>query len=654
MMTKDRAVASLGQGSLLKPVQVREALKANDRLKLYLTLLQAAAQHAASPQRPAADLAREVAAADIAREDARWLRDLPGGATLEAQTLHLPGLSRLAERLRHDLRTMARPALDDVDADPELSQRAGHWDEWLGSSCTGDALGLPQLAQLTHARRQEGDSLHLLVMDLHKAVNRVAAGVSGENVAGAHCWQLAEDGSDRPRIAAFMRGLSRTRALKLDHPGLDTAATRDGDRLLIQNDIGTNDAHVLVLQVQGLAITLTYSELHRQRFAFFQRQLEQVGAQWSGVELKTTPGLNAGAGYQVGTARFEAKDLDELDRRLEDIGRRIVFLIDWNRARKRLLAFVDKEGAVAVLQETTRRECGHMAWLAMGGERLVWSAMASQGGAFRLGERLDDVMGEDTAVALLADVLELAHHAVERHQPAALVADETRLLFARRLAGRRDGLDLLAEHAALCHALAQAVRDGLAHGVERDLPAAEALSARAKAWERQADELVMRARTRAERQPRWQPLAALMQRADDVADPLEEAAFVLSLIADDHHQGWGHGVRAALRELAEAVLTAVQDHVKAVAIARSLGEDSDAADQDEVIDVLWRVVQAERQCDELLRSARRALVREVRDPASLQLGNELANALELSSDALLAIGYALRERALQRVVGAPS
>ncbi|TIV02405.1 MAG: phosphate transport regulator, partial [Mesorhizobium sp.] len=67
------------------------------------------------------------------------------------------------------------------------------------------------------------------------------------------------------------------------HPGLDTAATRDGARLLIQNDIGTNDAHVLVIQMEGLSITLTYSDLHERRFAFFQELLSEIGAQWSGV-----------------------------------------------------------------------------------------------------------------------------------------------------------------------------------------------------------------------------------------------------------------------------------------------------------------------------------------------------------------------------------
>ena len=53
-----------------------------------------------------------------------------------------------------------------------------------------------------------------------------------------------------------MRGPNRTAPLKFDHPGLATSATRDGDRLVIQNDIGANDAHVLVLSVGLCDVTL--------------------------------------------------------------------------------------------------------------------------------------------------------------------------------------------------------------------------------------------------------------------------------------------------------------------------------------------------------------------------------------------------------------
>jgi len=57
-MDKQQAVASLDQASpglasLLQPAQLRAALRANDRLKLYLSVLQAALAHARAPREPA-------------------------------------------------------------------------------------------------------------------------------------------------------------------------------------------------------------------------------------------------------------------------------------------------------------------------------------------------------------------------------------------------------------------------------------------------------------------------------------------------------------------------------------------------------------------------------------------------------------------------
>ena len=120
----------------------------------------------------------------------------------------------------------------------------------------------------------------------------------------------------------------------------------------------------------------------------------------------------------------------------------------------------------------------------------------------------------------------------------------------------------------------------------------------------------------------------------------------------EHHHHWGPEVRETLTALANTVLTATQDHVKALAVARTLGETSDGADHDEFLAASWRVLQAERQCDELLRTARRALAHECRkhaDAVALTLGNELAAAVEQASDALLALSYGLRERAFRRI-----
>jgi uncharacterized protein Yka (UPF0111/DUF47 family) len=642
-MHKTKAVSSLGEHRLMLPAWVKAALSANDRLKVYLTVFQAASAHASHPDAHVPDLGKEMAAAGLT---APWLHDVAAVARRIDQDLLVPDMPRLVKCLQDDLATMARPALETSAPESKTHARVKHWLEWL-RALPPDRLSARQVDALTHGHRDAGDSLHLLVMDLHKQINKLSAELASEVIAGANVWDVLPQ--DRPRIAAFMRGLNRTAVLKFDHPGLDTAATRDGERLLLQNDIGTNDAHVLVLQVTDRAITLTYSDLHRIRFEFFQSLLAPFGAKWSQVEARTSATLNQGAAYSVGTASFECADDAAVEAALEGIASRIVFLIDWNRARKRLQAFVGKEEAIAVLAEVARLDIGHRAWLQAGGERLVFGAMQAAGeGAFQIGDRLDDVIGQADAHAFLVAVMRLACEAMRRGQPAALVADETRMLLAQHVRQRTSEFDLLAEHAAYCQTLAQAVSDGLAHGAERSGKAAAELAAQSKVWERKADHLVMQAREKAERQPRWRPVAALVGQSDDVADSLEEAAFLISLIADHHLTGWNDQVRKVLRQLAATVLQATQDQVKALAIARTLNSNSEAVDNDAFLRATWRVLQAERQCDSLLRDARRVILGTVQDAPSLMLANDLACGLELASDRLLAAAYALRDLAFDK------
>jgi uncharacterized protein Yka (UPF0111/DUF47 family) len=641
MMQKTEAISVLGERSLLLPGWIKAALSANDRLKLYLSVLQAALAHADDPNTGALDLSAELAAAHV---DAPWLLDMPGGAALVDGELLVPDLHHLVERLSEDLATMAKPLLESDHDAAALRERTQHWLTML-DSLEGERISRSQLQALTRGRNAEGeDSFHVLVMDLHRALNQLASSLSSEEIDGAHVWQLQP--ADRPLVVAFMRGLNRTARLKFEYPGLETAVTRDGNRVLLQNDIGTNDAHVLVIQIESMTVTLSYSDLHRQRFEFLQALLAPLGAKWTGVQSKVSPTLNEGAAYTFGTARFECTDEHALDTTLEGIGSRIVFLIDWNRARKRLLPFVDKKAAIAVLLDAAQSDAGHMAWLKAGGEAMIYAAMQDVGqGVFRIGDRLDAILGTADAKAFLVDVLKTASRLLADGHPVALVADETRMLLARRVRQHNREFELLEEHAAYCNALAQAVSDGLMHDVVAgdDADAAQALAARAKVWERQADHLVMRAREQAHRQPRWQPFAHLLELSDDIADALEESAFLMSLIADDHRQGWNDDVRDTLSRLAQTVLLATQEHVKALAIARSLGDSSDASDTDSFLAALWNVLRSERECDELLRTTRRAILAVVRDAPALMLANDLATTLETASDRLLVAGYALRD-----------
>ena len=643
-MLKEKAVAALGQKRLLLPAWITAALKANDRLKLYLSMLQAASAQADAHRDEGGGEWHAAWGAELQRaglQDASWIQEMVLHAYRDEGQLMLAHQARMMQALATDVQTMARPIIE--AAVPEaagLQARVHTWQETLQKLGHAEGLDPAALQALTRGDRHAGDSLHLLVMDMHRTLNALASQVETENLDGAHVWNILPE--DRPLVRAFMRGLARTAALKFGHPGLDTAVTRDGARLLIQNDIGTNDAHVLVIEVEEHGISLTYSDLHVPRFAFFRRMLEQVGYGWEVDAPVATTGLNEGKPYTVGHASLQAQDSAELVRALEATASRIVFVIDWNRARKKLQAFVPRREAVALLDQAARQEWGHMGWLLAGGEALVYRTMESVGGdTFRLGERLDGVLGETGARLFLSELLRECSELLRAQQPLALVEDKARLLLGRALRQRHVEFDLLAEHAAYCHALAQALCDALAR--DDTAGAASDMATRARGWEHRADHLLAEARERAERQPRWQGIVDLLLRADDVADALEESAFVHTLVRQPELVHPPEAVQAVLARLADTTLAAIQDLVKAIEIARVLDGGFDPLDSDAFLQALWRMIRAERLCDDLLREARVQIVRTLHaHPAQMALVTELAATLERASDALVATGYALR------------
>lgn len=642
-MEKLNAVAELGASRLLLPGWIKAALGANDRLKLYLTVLQCAENHARNPGQPPVSLKDELAAANVKDE---WLLELPHSAAWSEQMLYVADLQRLTHLLADDLQVMSRPLMVVPKIGQEMSARVAHWEHWL-RGLPADKLTQEDLKKLSSGRHGIEDGVHILVMDLHKKINQLAADIADELIDGAHVWQLQDE--DKARVAAFMRGLNRTAYLKFDHPGLDTAATRDGAKLLIQNDIGTNDAHVLVIQVEGVSATLTYSDLHRQRFGFFQGLLADLGANWSIVEPRISGGLNRGETYFVGTAHFEASDEASLQAYLDGVASKIVFLIDWNRARKRLQCLVDRTVAIDVLKAAAELSIGHRAWLEAGAEHMVFAAMQALGaGAFQLGDRLDTVLGREAAKRFLIDVLRLAMQAAAGGQPPDLVQDEARLRLAKEFNRKTEEFDLLAEHAAWCHALGQGLRDALSHALDKQQDKLSQLAVRAKGWERRADELVMRVRDLQAQQPRWRRIVRLIECSDDVADALEEAVFSMSLLGDLGTHGWGIQVRAVLLNLAETVLGALQDHNRALSQAMGLADQVHGDEQEAFLASIWSVLQAERQCDELLRIAKRVILKELDQPAQMVLALDVAQAMELASDHQLRLSYLLREMVFAR------
>ena len=272
-VAKTRIVGELGGAALLLPDKIARGLAANSRIKFALSWLQAAETMArAGAPFPASDLDPERGLAGL-KDDP--LYDPPASAAVSGAVIEIVGAGPVLDRLGQDVSAMRAAIEAGADAlQAETVPRFRQREEALLAQIRhdGDRLPATLISALARPPKDGVDTLHGLVMDMHKALNSLSAELAEEDIDGARVIHLS--GDDKLRVASFMRGLNRTRPLKFDHPGLDANAMRADERLVIQNDIGTTDAHVLLIYVDGLRISVTYSDIHRQRLEFFERRLK--------------------------------------------------------------------------------------------------------------------------------------------------------------------------------------------------------------------------------------------------------------------------------------------------------------------------------------------------------------------------------------------
>ena len=319
-----------------------------------------------------------------------------------------------------------------------------------------DVLEHEDIERIAAADRTTGDSLRLLASDVHEALNRLQQEITAETIAGARAFTLRE--TDRPLVEAFMAGVARTAPLKFDRPGLATTATAANGRLVIENDIGTPDAHVLVVTIEGLAARVTYTDLHRGRLAFFRRMLDGLELRWLPTEEWRAERC-AETGYALSVGVFEAADRRELCRFLQDLGSRLVFLIDWNRARKQLRGFAGKSEAVALLDWAAAENLGHLGFLTLGGERAIFKAMeVAAAGRLRFGERLIDVLGRERTIAYLRFALQMATRGLLAGRSASSIEEDLGVELSACFGTAEESLLALAcQHADRLQEIAMAV-----------------------------------------------------------------------------------------------------------------------------------------------------------------------------------------------------
>jgi hypothetical protein len=637
---KTRIIEQLGQAEILMPSLIAQGLAANDRAKVRLSALQAAADHARDGGARPADLTAECRAAGV---DPAAIQSLVAGAHLAADgRIEAPGLDATIAGLLDDLAAMVRPVAAGAPAEGEAVAAR------LAAIKAREALAPPVsgiasagVASLTGMGSSGGDSLHCLIMDLHRALNRLAAGCAEELVAGAPAYGLAPD--DHAPVAAFMRGLDRTRALKFDHPGLDTIATRSGSRLVIQNDIGTTDAHVLVIAVEADAVTVTYSDVHLARARFLIGLLDALTVQWSGLDRRTADGLGTDGVFYLITGRFESNAAAERNAFLEALGAALVFLIDWNKARKVLRAFVSKRDAVRILDWAARNQIGHRGFLELGGADLVTAAVR-HATPIRIGfgERLDAALGTEAAADFLRNALRVSTEGLLEGRSVRLVRDRIEADLSRRLERVNSALLAIVGHqAGLARDIAASLAQHMAALQSQRPVDGRAVAGRARRIEEKADKIASDARSEAARLSADPTIAQLVNRVEDAIDDLEQAAFIASLVP----AGVEPAVLAPLVDLCATATSAAEAAASGIGAAAEVTEGR-RQDSEDALAAVGRLIDAEHAADACERKVTALVLR-----GGLGLGTSLAvleftRAVERATDRLAGFGHLLRQHVL--------
>jgi len=650
-MAKTQIVDFLGESALVLPALLASALDANERAKYVLTLLQMAASQAENPQVPAPSMRAEREACDIAEPEfdrAIALAEHDGSGNY-----HIPGAQRLIATLDEAMIAMIAPLSVASKESAAAASLAARFQDRLDKLIQArppiaeDTLSGETIASLTSGSPKTGDGFHLLVMDLHKEINRLQGSISTMDVAGAKAYGLNE--TDRAALAAFMAGVNRTAPLKFDHPGLGTIAVRANETLLIQNDIGATDAHVLIVKVAGFHVAVTHTDVHLQRLRFLQTLLEDTGIRWKDIRSRQAPGIVGDDLFYLAAGEYDAASAEALGAFLDRLGSRIVFLIDWNKARKRLGLLVPNEAAIGILKWAADHGAGHRGFIKLGGERLIYDALEQAVKTpLRLGQKLNEMIGADVARDYLRFVLQITASGLLQGQSEALIRDRVRAeLFTHFRSAEQRLLASCASHAEIIAQLATGLRAAFQRSGNERGEAFAQHAQRAKQWESRADALVNEVRATVHRISGTEIFRQIVETADDAADHLEDAAFHAKLLFDVAPPSQ---LPEPLLTLADLLVDGAEAYRQAMESAQYVhrGGERDAAQR--FLEAAERVVTVEHQTDERHRADTTVLMSANLEYRQVHLLGAIDQHLEEAADALMVASLKLRDHILGDVM----
>ena len=670
----------MGEKELLIPRLVDEALSANDKVKYFFSLLQMAKEHAE-------DRDNDIGCPNLRDERLAYAIDndifdkvIQATVKIDSNNYHIPELKLVLDSILQCIEQMIAP-LDTPSANIKLQEdekSTNRKNDRRTTTITTQSVEYPynyrarleelkkqifpveneiisgkHIEIITSGQREAGDSFHSLVMNLHKDLNTLQSKISQESIGGASVYGLT--GNDRKCVEAFMSGVNETAKLKFDHIGLGTTATRSGEDLIIQNDIGTTDAHVLVLHIKKLKATLTYTDIHIRRLLFFRSLLEKYGIIWNDTKSrKSTSNEEDYDIYHLSIGVYGAKDERDLYEYLSFLGSRIVFLIDWNRARKSLRNFIKTADCIMVLKWAADNSYGHRAFLQLGSEKLLYEAIRQiDDPPILYGQELGEVLGRERTVKFLQFVIKTCYENLIEGKSESLITDRIRAELTTYFQTlEQDVVQIAVNHATLLVEIAEAVRNTvLSSKYRQDHDLADRNSKKAKIWENKADALVKEIRTLTKKPtniPRV--FERIIVKADDAADFLEEAVFLMTLSQKENNYNTDdtdfESLSDLLNEIAEKAYQDSMEYLKALENAKVVHRGSSHEDVQDFLEAIDMAIAIEHDVDEVNRRVEEALVTKIKDFRQFHIFSETARNIEGATDSIMKAAILLRDYVL--------
>jgi uncharacterized protein Yka (UPF0111/DUF47 family) len=250
------------------------------------------------------------------------------------------------------------------------------------------------------------------------------------------------------------------------------------------------------------------------------------------------------------------------------------------------------------------------------------------------------VLGDAETLAFLRFVFQTATGGLLSGASQALIHDRIRVALAEHFSNEEQRLLRIAcDHAGLIFELASLVRDG----VQADADGAGKRAKRARRFEHDADQLVVETLEAVRRRPDFGVFLSLLQSADDAADELEDAAFLLDL---DMLEG---KPLEALQTLADMVAEASQEWIKALGHATQIGL-AGRAETEDFLTAIDRISALEHQADDAERALAACAVQHAKDFRQLHLFTAIGSKFEAAADALKHVSLMLRDHVLEDVI----